>query len=69
MTARQTNFEGNIGLREQRKRRVLGYVALAIAVGLAFVLIVTDAPRWSRLILFFPIWLANLGFLQAREKT
>ncbi len=69
MTVKQNNFEGNIGLREQRKRRVMGYVALAIAVGLAFILIIYDAPRWSRLVIFFPIWLANLGFLQAREKT
>jgi hypothetical protein len=59
----------NIGPREQRKRRVLGIVALTIGVGTAFVLIVYDAPRWSRLIIFFPIWLAGLGLMQAREKT
>ncbi len=69
MTANQNDFTGNIGEREQKKRRIMGYVALAVAVGLAFILIVTDAPRLLRLIIFFPVWLANLGFLQAREKT
>lgn len=69
MTTNQNGFTGNIGTGEQKKRRIMGYVALAVAVGLAFVLIVTGAPRSLRLIIFFPVWLANLGFLQAREKT
>ena len=58
----------NIGPREQRKRRVLGIVALTVGVGTAFVLVIYDAPRWSRLVIFFPIWIAGLGLLQAREK-
>lgn len=59
----------NIGPREQRKRRLMGIVALTIGVALAFVLVTTDAPRASRAIVFFPIWIAGLGLLQAREKT
>jgi len=59
----------NIGPREQRKRRVLGIVALTVGVASAFVLVVYDAPRWSRLVIFFPIWMAGLGLMQAREKT
>jgi hypothetical protein len=59
----------NIGPRERRKRRLLGIVALTVSVALAFVLIVYDAPRWSRLVIFFPIWMAGLGLMQAREKT
>jgi hypothetical protein len=59
----------NIGPREQRKRRLMGVVALSVGVGLAFVLVVYGAPRAFRLIIFFPIWLAGLGLLQAREKT
>jgi hypothetical protein len=59
----------NIGPREQRKRRLLGIVALVIGVSLAFTLIVYAAPRWSRLIIFLPIWVAGLGLMQAREKT
>ncbi|MBA2503817.1 MAG: hypothetical protein H0V27_13150 [Pyrinomonadaceae bacterium] len=59
----------NIGPRERRKRRLLGIVALTVGVGIAFALIVLDAPRLSRIIIFFPVWLAGLGLLQAREKT
>jgi hypothetical protein len=59
----------NIGPREQRKRRLLGIVALTIGTGLAFVLVTTNAPRWSRAIVFLPIWIAGLGLIQAREKT
>lgn len=59
----------NIGPREQRKRRLLGIVALTIGVAAAFVLVVYSAPRWSRIVIFFPIWMAGLGLLQAREKT
>jgi hypothetical protein len=59
----------NIGPRERRKRRVLGIVSLTIAVAVAFVLVVYDAPRWWRLVVFFPVWLAGLGLLQARAQV
>ena len=59
----------NIGPREQRKRRLLGVVALTVGVATAFVLFVYGAPRVSRAVIFFPIWIAGLGLLQAREKT
>ena len=59
----------NIGPREQRKRRLLGIVSLTVGVGAAFVLVVWGAPRWSRLVVFFPMWMAGLGLLQARDKT
>lgn len=59
----------NIGPREVRKRRLMGYVALAAGVGLAFLSVVLNTPRWSRVIVFFPVWVAGLGLFQAREKT
>jgi hypothetical protein len=59
----------NIGPGEQRKRRVMGIVALTVGVAFAFVLVVTGAPRLLRLVVFFPVWIAGLGLLQAREKT
>jgi hypothetical protein len=59
----------NIGPGEQRKRRVMGIVALTVGVAVAFVLVVTGAPRLLRLVVFFPVWIAGLGLLQAREKT
>ena len=58
----------NIGPREVRKRRLMGIVALTAGVGLAFLSVIFQAPRWSRLLVFFPIWLAGLGLFQAREK-
>lgn len=64
-----TTEAANIGPRERRKRRLLGIVSLTVAVGVAFVLVVYGAPRWSRLVVFFPLWMAGLGLLQAREKT
>ena len=59
----------NIGPRGRRKRRLLGIVSLTVAVAAAFVLVAFGAPRWARLVLFFPLWMAGLGLLQAREKT
>jgi hypothetical protein len=59
----------NIGPREIRKRRLMGIVALTVGVALAFALIVFEAPRLLRLLVFFPIWMAGLGLFQAREKT
>jgi hypothetical protein len=64
-----TTEAANIGPRERRKRRVLGIVSLTVAVGVAFLLVSFGAPRWSRLVVFFPLWMAGLGLLQAREKT
>ncbi len=59
----------NIGDRERRKRRIMGLVALASGVALAFVFVVYDAPRALRLVVFVPFWFAGLGLLQSREKT
>lgn len=58
----------NIGTRERRKRRLLGFVCLTVGVATAFVLVVYNAPRWSRAIIFFPIWIGGLGLMQARDK-
>jgi hypothetical protein len=62
-------LEINIGPREQFKRRLHGRVALIASVALTFVLIGYGAPRLVRLIIFFPLWMAALGYFQAREKT
>jgi len=59
----------NLGPREVRKRRLMGYVALAAGVGLAFLSVALNTPRWTRVIVFFPVWIAGLGLFQAREKT
>ena len=59
----------NIGPRERSKRRIMGVVALTVGVGLTFVLVIFQSPRWSRAIIFFPIWMAGLGLLQSRERV
>ena len=61
--------EANIGARERRKRRIFGIVSLTVGICFASILVGTAAPRPLRLIVFFPIWLAGLGLLQAKEKT
>lgn len=59
----------NIGAREIRKRRIFGIVSAVAAGLLGFVLIGYGVPRWTRLVLFLPLWAAGLGVFQAREKT
>lgn len=59
----------NIGPRETRKRRVMGIAALVAGAALAFALVLTGSPWWTRVVIFFPVWLAALGLLQARERT
>jgi anti-sigma factor RsiW len=59
----------NIGPGESRKRRVMGFAALLASAGLAFTLVAYGAPRWTRAAVFFPVWIAALGLLQARERT
>ncbi len=59
----------NIGRRQIRLRRIMGFTSAAAAALLGFVLVGYEAPRWARLVVFLPLWIAGLGLLQAREKT
>ena len=59
----------NIGARGIRRRRRSGFLALGAAVVLAIALVVLDAPRATRLIIFLPLMAAGLGLFQASEKT
>jgi hypothetical protein len=47
----------------------MGVAALAAGAGVAFALVASGAPWWTRAVVFFPVWLAALGLLQAREQT
>jgi hypothetical protein len=59
----------NIGPREAQKRLLFGLVALLIGV-LGFVaLYLSGANRFWRIILYAPLYLASLGYFQARAKT
>ena len=66
---RAGELDVNIGPREQFKRRILGRISLIASAALTVVLVGYGAPRWSRLVIFFPLWMAALGFFQAREKV
>ena len=59
----------NIGAVGVRRRRVGGYVWLVVGVAASVALVLTGAPRLTRLSLAIPFGLAALGLLQAREKT
>jgi hypothetical protein len=59
----------NIGDRGVRRRRLGGYVWTAVAAAGLIAFLITCAPRSLRLALFVPLFLASLGFQQARERT
>jgi len=59
----------NIGPRGQQRRLRLGIMALVATALLAGVLFGLGAPRAWRLGLLPPLWIAALGFFQARGKT
>ena len=59
----------NLGPKETRKRFMMGILMLGAGVGIAVALILTGSSRWWRAALFFPSWMAALGFFQAKEKT
>jgi hypothetical protein len=59
----------NIGEPGARRRRRGGLVWVAITGIVAILIITTNAPKPTRLLLAIPVGLAALGFLQAREKT
>lgn len=59
----------NIGPRERARRRTLGAWALAIGLAASLIVPLVGLPRWTRLAVFFPLWTAALGLIQAREKV
>jgi hypothetical protein len=59
----------NIGPREVAKRRRFGVIALAVALAAGAILVVSDVSLLLRLLLFLPLYLAGLGFLQAQDRT
>ncbi len=59
----------NIGARGAIRRRRSGVFWVVLAVAGLIVLLVVDAPRWTRLMTGIPAGLAAMGFLQARERT
>lgn len=59
----------NIGPRQRQRRLVGGVFFLVIAIGVAAAVIVFNAPRPWRVLVFLPAWAAAIGFFQVRAKT
>lgn len=59
----------NIGPQQRRARLGFGIVMFAISIAIAAALILTGVDRGWRMGLFFPFYLAAVGFFQAHEKT
>jgi hypothetical protein len=58
----------NIGPEEIERRRRFGHLAAATAGGLLALLVLTGAPRWTRLSVTLPAAAAATGYLQARLR-
>ncbi len=65
MSERVANIT-EVGIRRRYRH---GLAMAIVSIAAAVILIATGSPRWTRLLLFFPIAIAANGFLQAREKT
>ncbi len=59
----------NLGSRGRRRRALMGAAGLALTLVLAAGFLVFGVARGARLVLFVPLLIAALGFLQAREAT
>ncbi len=58
----------NINTAEIARRRKSAYVLLAITIAIAAPLLLLDIPVWTRLLLFFPIFLTVVCALQVKYK-
>jgi hypothetical protein len=58
----------NIGPAEIARRRRTGHVGLITTVVLLAVLLLLDAPTWTRLVVFLPAVLGAAGYLQAHFR-
>ncbi len=59
----------NLGPDEVRRRRRLGIIGAASSILLFLLLLWSDAPRPTRVLLALPILAAALGFVQAATET
>jgi hypothetical protein len=59
----------NLGPKEIRKRRLLGYLALNVGFILAIIFIWQDVSDFVRVLVFIPFFVGYLGILQALQKT
>ena len=58
----------NINKDEIAYRQKAGYLGLGLAIVILLALFIFKAPQWSRIIVFLPLLVGVLGFLQAKNK-
>lgn len=58
----------NINTKEVAQRRKAGYFGLVLTVLLTAVIFALNLNRYVRLLLFVPLFVAAIGFLQAKNK-
>jgi len=58
----------NIGPAEIARRRRSGWIGLAASLVLGVALVVLGTPSWSRLTVALPLYVAAIGFIQARDR-
>ena len=58
----------NIGPAEIQRRRQVGFLGMAAAVGIGAALLAVDAPAFTRLVVALPVAVGLGGFIQARER-
>jgi hypothetical protein len=59
----------NIGPRERRKRLGFGLVMLGASAVLGVLLVIRHMPAVMGVTMWIPLFMAGLGYFQAREKT
>jgi len=69
MSANYAPGQKNIGPEGIRRRRRSGFIGAGVSLLCFLVLLWIDAPRLTRLVLFFPILIATIGFVQAHFET
>ncbi|CAB4639277.1 unannotated protein [freshwater metagenome] len=58
----------NIGAGEIRQRRAVALIGFILFISSTIALFAIDAPRTSRLGLFFPLVVTSIGWVQSRKK-
>ena len=58
----------NIGASEVRQRQVVAVIGFVLFLVSAVSLFLMNSPRSSRLILFLPLIIASIGWVQSRKK-
>lgn len=68
MTSEYIPGSCNIGTGEIRRRQTVAVIGLGFFIISAISLFLMDSPRSSRLVLFMPLMMASIGWVQSRKK-